>query len=47
MLEHIHSDKRKEEKRKLIEREWEFVRENLCCTYQTDEGAKTDEKGNK
>jgi hypothetical protein len=43
----IYSDERKEEKRKLIGQEWEFVRNNLCCTYQTDEGAMTGEKDEK
>jgi hypothetical protein len=46
-VEHIYCDKRQEEKRKLIGQEWEFVRNNLRCTYQTDEGAKADEKGEK
>ena len=44
---HIYSDKRKEEKRKLIGQEWEFVHNNLHSTYRTDEGAKIDEKGEK
>ena len=44
-MRHIHSDKRKEEKRKINGQEWEFVRNNMCSTYRTDDGAKTDEKG--
>jgi hypothetical protein len=46
-MEHIYSDKIKEEKRKLIGQEWEFLRNNQCSTYPTDERAKTDEKGKK
>ena len=43
---HIYSDKRKEEKRKLIEQEEEFVCNNLCCAYRTDDGTNSyeDEK---
>ena len=46
-VRHIYSNNRKEEKRKLIGQEWEFVRNNLCCTYQTDEETITGEKGKK
>ena len=46
-LRHIYFDKRKEEKRKLIGQECEFVRNNLCCTYETDEEVITDKKGEK
>ena len=47
MVRYIYSDKRKEEKRKLIGQEREFVRNNLSCAYRTDERVKTDEKGEK
>ena len=43
----IYSNKRKEEKRKLIAQEREFVCNSLCCAYQTDAGAKTNEKSEK
>jgi hypothetical protein len=46
-MEQIYSNKRKEEKRKLIGQEEEFVRNNLCCTYQTAKRAKTYEKSEK
>ncbi len=44
---HIYPDKIKEEKRKLIEQEWEIVHNNPRCIYQTDKESKADETGEK
>ncbi len=46
-VEHIYCDKRQEEKRKLIEQEWEIVHNNPRCIYQTDKESKADETGEK
>jgi hypothetical protein len=44
---YIYFDEKREKKRKLIDQEYEFVRNNLCSTYWIAEEVTTDEKRKK